>query len=157
VRSRIDDPSPTRVTTALVTTTNLPAGGGVTEHPVTFVNRGYNDVSVSATDAAGNTTKRILRLWVDFLAPSVTTDMTNGTSIAVVPNNIITYTVRVSSMSATTLTLSNMPGQQFALPRGGGILKVQMPLRAGANTFDIHVTSEAGLTTTLSRTHNYGP
>lgn len=156
VRSSIEDVGPTRVTTQVVNTSLLPAGGGDVEHTVTFTNRGYVDVTVSATDGANNTASKTVHVWVDFLPPKVTTKLADGATLAPVPGNVVTYTVDVASISATTVTFSNLPGQQFALPRVGGRLNVPMPLQPGANTFSIQATSETGLTATVSRTVNYG-
>jgi hypothetical protein len=155
LRLQVEDASPTTVTTAAGFRQEVPAGGGTVAIPLTFSTRGYVTTTVTVRDDAGNVTQRPVRLWVDFVPPEVKPSVADGAAIAPIPGDTFTFTVDVGSLSATTVTLSNLPGQQFPLPRNGGRLQVSVPLQPGANTFDLRATSETGLTTTVSRTLHY--
>lgn len=60
------DASPTTVVTQWTVTENVPAGTHVLRHTVDLVNRGGSLVHVRATDAAGNTSERVVRVNVAY-------------------------------------------------------------------------------------------
>ncbi len=52
------------MTTRVVNTSYLPAGGGTVTASVTFSTRGYNTIRVEARDEAGNTSTASVRVCV---------------------------------------------------------------------------------------------
>ncbi|XXF78101.1 Ig-like domain-containing protein [Myxococcaceae bacterium GXIMD 01537] len=152
VTSTVDDRSPVRVDTNYIVSSNVDAGGGTVTHTVNFPNRGLNTLIVTATDRAGNITEERLQVWVDYKAPVVTTTPNDGAIVGPKANNLLPYTVRVDSLSATTVEIG---GQSYALARGGGVVQVALPVAPGINNIPIKVKSETGLVTTLARTVKY--
>lgn len=152
VTSTVDDRAPVHIVTNNVASSDVDAGGGTVTHTISLPNRGLNTIVVSATDKAGNVTERRIQVWVDYKAPVVTTTPVDGAIVGPKANNLLPYTVRVDSMSATTVTIG---GQDYALARGGGVVQVALPVVPGVNTLPIKVKSETGLVTSLTRTVKY--
>ncbi|NMO22835.1 hypothetical protein HPC49_17130 [Pyxidicoccus fallax] len=57
VTTHVQDATPTQVTTQWVQSSSVESGTGTITHTVDLVNRGWNSVLISATDAAGNTSE----------------------------------------------------------------------------------------------------
>ncbi|MGE6756785.1 hypothetical protein ACQKGO_02130 [Corallococcus interemptor] len=64
VTIRVEDQTPTSVVTQWTQTTQVASGTGTVTHTLNLPNWGYNDIMVSATDAAGNTTEVWTRVYV---------------------------------------------------------------------------------------------
>jgi hypothetical protein len=153
VTSRVVDVSPTRVVTQYAQTTNLDEGGGTVTHAVTLAARGYVTLVVTATDAAGNVAEQRLQVWVDAVAPGVSTTPADGAVVGPRVDNLLPYTVRVDALSATTVTLPG--GRSVEVPRGGGSVQALLALSPGLNTFQFQVRAETGLVTSVTRTVKY--
>ncbi len=152
VTSQVQDATPTRVETQLVNKAQLPAGGGSVTHSVNLVSRGYNTVTVQATDAAGNVTKTPVRVWVDPKPAGVVTSPADNAVVGPKPGNVVPYTVRVESLSATEVEVA---GRVFHLPRGGGSVQTNLTLQPGSTTVPVSAKTEAGVLTHLLRTVKY--
>ncbi|MCP3143268.1 hypothetical protein [Pyxidicoccus xibeiensis] len=57
ITTHVQDTTPTRVVTQWVQSSSVASGTGAVTHTVDLVNRGWNAVLISATDAAGNTSE----------------------------------------------------------------------------------------------------
>ncbi|RYZ40720.1 MAG: ABC transporter substrate-binding protein [Myxococcaceae bacterium] len=152
VTSLIDEQTPTRVETQWLNSTLLEFGTGKVTHPVSMPNFGEQGILVRATDAAGNVTEAVVHVFVDAGTPTVTTDPADGVTFGPRANHTLPYTLRVSSLSATTV---KMGSQMFQLPRGGGELQTSVVLASGVNTLTIDVTNEAGRSVRTTRTVRY--
>lgn len=152
VTSTVDDLSPVRIDTNYIVSSNLGAGGGSVTHTLNLTNRGYNTIVVTATDRAGNVTEKRIQVWVDFKAPVVATTPVDGMVVGPKADNLLPYTVRVDSMSATTVKIG---GVSYPLARGGGVVQVALPVVPGINNIPIQVTAETGLVTNVTRTVKY--
>jgi hypothetical protein len=152
VRMVVRDWSPVRVQTNWVHVTDVPAGGGTVTHRVNL-NPGENVILIQATDGVGHVTERLLNVWVDAQAPWVGTGLPDGWLVGPQPNDSMWYGIGVYSASATQVVVT--PGGTYSLPRGGGGVDATLQLVPGDNTFTIAVTSETGLSTTLTRTVRY--
>lgn len=152
VTATVDDRSPVRITTNNIVASNLDAGGGTVTHTLTLTNRGLNTIVVTATDKAGNATERRFQVWVDYRAPVVSSTPADGAIVGKKAGDVLPYTVRVDSMSATTVEVA---GGVYPLARGGGVVQLALPLVPGINTLPIKVTAETGLVTNVTRTVKY--
>lgn len=152
VTSTVDDRSPVRITTNYTATSNVDAGGGTVTHTLTLTNRGLNTIVVTATDKAGNATEKRLQVWVDYKAPVVSTTPADGAIVGKKAGDVLPYTVRVDSLSATTVEIA---GTVYPLARGGGVVQVALALVPGINTVPIKVRAETGLVTNVTRTVKY--
>jgi hypothetical protein len=152
VTSTVDDRSPVRIDTNHIVSSNVDAGGGTVTHTLTLTNRGLNTIVVTATDKAGNVTEKRVQVWVDYRAPVVSTTPADGAIVGKKAGDVLPYTVRVDSMSATTVEIG---GEVYPLARGGGVVQVALPVVPGINTFPIKVKAETGLVTNITRTVKY--
>ncbi|MCP3137156.1 Ig-like domain-containing protein [Pyxidicoccus xibeiensis] len=148
----VRDWSPVRVETNWVHVTQVPAGGGTVTHTV-WLNPGQNAILVRVTDAAGHATEQVVNVWVDAQAPFVGTGLPDGWLMGPQPGDTLWYGIGVYSASSTQVVVSS--SGTYSLPRGGGAVNAQLHLVPGVNTFTIDVTSETGLTTSLTRTVRY--
>ncbi|WP_164019190.1 Ig-like domain-containing protein [Pyxidicoccus trucidator] len=148
----VRDWSPVRVETNWVHVSEVPAGGGTVTHTV-WLNSGENVILIRATDSVGHSTEKLVNVWVDAQAPWVGTGLPDGWLVGPQPGDAMSYGIGVYSESATQVVLST--GGTYALPRGGGGVDATLHLVPGDNTFTIDVTSETGLSTSLTRTVRY--
>lgn len=128
----------------------IPAGGGSVsaEVPVT---EGLNEVPVTVTDAAGNTT--IVRRFVilDSSAPLVTIETPVTGSAFGVGQARISVRATVDDLTATTVS-STPAGVAGLLPPGGGIALGDLDLVEGLNTITVTATDAANVVGSASVT-----
>jgi hypothetical protein len=152
VTSSVQDQTPVRVETQWAHSALLEFGNGTVTHDVTL-NYGNQGVMVRATDSAGNVTEKFIVIWVDPGTPVVSTSFADGQLYGPLPNSTLSYAINVQTLSATTTRVNG--GDFLPLPRGGGQVQTSQELLPGVNTLRINVTSETGVTTTLTRRVNY--
>ncbi|XXF79923.1 ABC transporter substrate-binding protein [Myxococcaceae bacterium GXIMD 01537] len=163
VTSMIDDQTPTRVTTRIYKVSHLESGSGTVEHTIDTVNSGWQTISVEATDAAGNVTKKQVRVLIAPNAPLITTIPGDGAMVVDKPDNLVPYTIRVDSLAASTIKLTGVQtvnGDTWPLPRGGGVINALLVLPNGTHHLDIKATTEGNAVTSVHRVihhDNQGP
>ncbi|RKG91324.1 HYR domain-containing protein [Corallococcus terminator] len=70
VTSSVQDVSPTRVRTQWLEMSLVENGSGTVTHTVDLFNRGFAPLLVSATDEAGNTTQRVMQVFIEPAPPT---------------------------------------------------------------------------------------
>lgn len=131
---------------------DLPEGGGRVSTVVDLPAEGYNTVTVTATDCAGNTGSASVEVLLDFTAPVVTTDLVDGTRLGPIPGDQLPITLHVDDISGTTVHLG---ADDFALERGGGVVQSVVTLHEGQNVVVATIVDETGRTTSVIRTVTY--
>ena len=81
---------------------------------------GYQTITVSAQDSAGNVGTATLPVLVDLQAPAVDVDVANGATFGPLPGNVLPVTVHVNDLAATTVEIGS---QSYQLARGGGVVQ----------------------------------
>ena len=121
----------------------LPPGTNVANGDVDLVD-GANSITVTAVDAAGNTTTVIHGLVLDQDAPLVTIDSPADGVIVGPGASPIAVTATVDDLTATTVG-STPAGVSDTLPAGGGIVVGAIDLVEGANAISVFADDQAGL------------
>ncbi|MFP2924515.1 Ig-like domain-containing protein [Pyxidicoccus sp. 3LG] len=152
VTSSVQDQTPVRVETQWANVSLLEFGNGTVTHgvPLSYGNQG---IMVRATDSAGNVTETGVVVWVDSGAPVVSTNFADGQLYGPLLNHAFNYAINVQTVSASTVRVNGGPA--LTLPRGGGQIQTTATLAPGLNTLNISVTTETGITSTLTRRVNY--
>ena len=137
VTGTVTDASTTTVDVNGVTAT---VSGGTFTASVPLV-EGSNTITVTATDAAGNTGTDTLTVISDTVAPAIA--ITSPADGATVPS--ATTTVTASVMDAAGIS-SVVIGGVVATDQGGGVYTADVTLASGVNTVDAVATDLAGNT-----------
>ena len=123
----------------------VPAGGGTVSGTVPLADEGPNTITVSASDASGNTGGTSIEVIRDTTAPAVT--VTSPAYGAVVGDGPVGVTVEVADLTAVSLDVA---GDVSGLAPGGGTVTVSVELESGANDIVVTATDAAGNTKTLT-------
>lgn len=116
--------------------------------PYEFAAEGPGVVTVTATDAAGNTRTASVGVLVDLQAPVLSIDVAGGVT-GPLPGDLLPFNLRVDALSATTVGFS-FESSTRSLPRGGGVVAGAAPLREGPNRFTVTATNELGRSASLT-------
>jgi hypothetical protein len=135
----VADDSPTTIeSTPFGIDASLPAGGGSAGGSLPLV-EGPNAVTVTATDASGNTGGAAITVTRDTIRPRV--PRLFPASGAVFGDSPVPFSMDIDDATPTTVVFA---GSSFSLPAGGGTVAADVPIVEGLNTFDIVVTDAAG-------------
>lgn len=141
VSFQVDDTSESTVSIDGTQLSVLPPSGVVT-CPVNLV-EGDNLVTVTATDAAGNTTSVDLFLVLDLSAPIVTIDSPLDLAVFGAGSSSIGMTATIDDLTETSITV--LPGNgSTTLPAGGGVISSAINLVEGSNTITVNATDSTG-------------
>ncbi|MCP3915268.1 MAG: hypothetical protein GY711_06915 [bacterium] len=141
-----DDSATTVVSTPAGIDTTLPAGGGSTSGTVALV-EGLNNLSVTATDDAGNVGGTTVAVTSDTIAPDVTVlSPLDGAVFGMSPAPL-----SISVVDATGTTVE-FGADSVALAAGGGTASGDVDLVEGSNPITVTTTDEAGNATVVSLT-----
>jgi len=138
---QIDDATATDITFG-ANVDALGRGGGIVVGDVVLI-EGLNNITVTATDEAGNVGTLVFPLTLDLTAPLVTVDNPAdgdcfGTELTTVP-----VTATIDDLTATTIT-TNVAGMATSLPPGGGVLTGTFDLAEGFNQIQVTATDAVG-------------
>ncbi len=111
---------------------SLPAGGGTVEGTLELLYEGANLLSVSATDAFGNTGGTSIKVVRDTLAPVIT--VLSPPASSVLGDSPVSVQVEVEDATATTVFIA---GQEFSVPALGGQFTAVVDLASGVNVIDL--------------------
>jgi len=127
--------------------TFLVAPGGDPLSLAVDLEEGLNNITVTATDAAGNTTTVERELILDLTSPVVTIDAPADGSFFGAGDSPIPITVTVDDLTGTAVesTVNSEPGGLSGnLPAGGGILAGTITPVEGLNVIEVSATDAAG-------------
>jgi hypothetical protein len=126
----------------------LPAGGGLVVGDVALT-EGANVVSVSASDAAGNSASVELHVVLDLSAPLITIDApANGACFG--PGDSPVAVVATIDDLTTTVVSSTPSGVSATVPAGGGIVLGSVALVEGFNTITLFASDHLGRTSSAN-------
>ena len=120
----------------------LESGSGIVSGAVSLV-EGANTISITATDAVGNTTTTQHVLVLDLSSPLVTIDSPADGAVLGAGDALAAVTVSVDDLTGTTVS-SDPSGVDGTLPAGGGILTGAVALAEGSNTITVSAVDGAG-------------
>jgi hypothetical protein len=136
------------ITSAVLTlngaSTNIPVSAGSFSQEITLV-EGPNTISISATDAAGNTGSAAISVTLDTTAPIITITSPTDGSLVNTAAIVVTGIVDDTSITSVILTLNGVL-VDMAVPVFSGSFSKGITLSGGTNTIIVSATDPAGNT-----------
>lgn len=136
----VTDESSTTVTSSPTgVEATLPAGGGPVSGTVALLEEGENILTLTATDAAGNTGGNSVTVVRDTTRPVI--EVLSPVEGAVLGSTPVSFSARVTDLTATTLDFGT---NHVPLPESGGVAVGDVDLVEGPNTVTFVATDAAG-------------
>jgi hypothetical protein len=122
--------------------------GGLATAELVLPGEGEFTVRVTAVDALGHASVALVDVRCDLTGPAASVDVASGARFGPLPGDVLTFHATVVDAFATTLTAPFTA--PIALPGGGGVVPLAVPLVEGTNEIALTVADAGGRTRTTT-------